>query len=131
MLTGTGGLAFSFHRNKSFSRLRSSKAYGFHFDIPAGTSVRFEPGDTKTVTLSEIGGLKSIRGGSSIAPGRIDISMADNILRRIKEEGCHHALETQSETGKHIDAHRIDRQTYASMYGPTVGDLVRLSSTGP
>jgi len=125
------GSHFHFIETNPFLDFDRLKAYGFHFDIPAGTSVRFEPGDTKTVTLSEIGGLKSIRGGSSIAPGRIDISMADNILRRIKEEGCHHALETQSETGKHIDAHRIDRQTYASMYGPTVGDLVRLSSTGP
>ncbi|KAI6823821.1 urease [Hortaea werneckii] len=124
------GSHFHFIETNPFLDFDRLKAYGFHFDIPAGTSVRFEPGDTKTVTLSEIGGLKSIRGGSSIAPGRIDISMADNILRRIKEEGCHHALETQSETGKHIDAHRIDRQTYASMYGPTVGDLVRLSSTG-
>ena len=26
-------------------------AYGMRLDIPAGTAVRFEPGDTKTITL--------------------------------------------------------------------------------
>jgi urease len=43
------------------------KAYGYHLDIPAGTSTRFEPGVTKTVNLTQISGLKTIKGGSSIA----------------------------------------------------------------
>lgn len=108
-----------------FDRL---KAYGCHLDIPAGTSVRFEPGDVKSVSLVEIGGLKTIRGGSSIAPGRIDISMANTILGRLKEERFYHTPELPSEQEKHIEACTMGRQTYASMYGPTVGDLIRLSS---
>ena len=37
-------------------------ASGMHLDIPAGTAVRFEPGDTREVTLCEYGGTKTIRG---------------------------------------------------------------------
>ncbi|GAB7363747.1 hypothetical protein MBLNU230_g4315t1 [Neophaeotheca triangularis] len=109
-----------------FDRLRS---YGYHLDVPAGTSVRFEPGDTKTVSLVEIGGLKTIRGGSSIAPGRIDLSMASTILRRLEEERFCHTPEVATETEGRLEACKMDRQAYASMYGPTVGDFVRLSST--
>ena len=39
----------------SFNR---DKAIGMRLDIPSGTSVRFEPGEEKTVTLVEIGGRK-------------------------------------------------------------------------
>jgi urease len=51
-----------------FDRVR---AHGFRLDIPAGTSVRFEPGDSKTVTLVQIGGRQIIRGGNNLAPGHI------------------------------------------------------------
>lgn len=37
-------------------------AYGYHLDIPSGTSVRFEPGETKTVRLVEMGGRKRVFG---------------------------------------------------------------------
>jgi urease subunit gamma/beta len=43
------------------------KAYGLRLDIPAGTAVRFEPGETKTVRLVEIAGAKVIRGGRNVA----------------------------------------------------------------
>jgi urease subunit gamma/beta len=46
-------------------------AYGFRLDIPAGTAVRFEPGETKTVTLVEIAGNRVIRGGNSLASGPV------------------------------------------------------------
>jgi urease len=51
-----------------FDRVR---AHGFRLDIPAGTSVRFEPGDSKTVTLVQIGGRQIIRGGNNLASGHI------------------------------------------------------------
>jgi urease subunit gamma/beta len=38
-------------------------AAGRRLDIPAGTAVRFEPGETKTVALVEIGGNRVVRGG--------------------------------------------------------------------
>jgi urease subunit gamma/beta len=40
-----------------------SVAAGRRLDIPAGTAVRFEPGETKTVALIEIAGNRIVRGG--------------------------------------------------------------------
>jgi urease subunit gamma/beta len=39
-------------------------ARGRRLDIPAGTAVRFEPGETKTVSLVEIAGRRIVRGGN-------------------------------------------------------------------
>jgi urease subunit gamma/beta len=41
--------------------------YGMRLDIPAGTAVRFEPGETKTVTLVAIAGNRVVRGGNNFA----------------------------------------------------------------
>jgi urease subunit gamma/beta len=46
-------------------------AYGMRLDIPAGTAVRFEPGETKTVTLVAIGGNRVIRGGNAWTSGAV------------------------------------------------------------
>ena len=46
-------------------------AYGMRLDIPAGTAVRFEPGDVRTVTLVEIAGRRVIRGGRARASGPV------------------------------------------------------------
>ena len=46
-------------------------AYGMRLDIPAGTAVRFEPGETKTVTLVSIAGARVIRGGNAWASGPV------------------------------------------------------------
>ena len=42
-------------------------AYGMRLDIPAGTAVRFEPGETKTISLVAIAGNKTIKGGNNLA----------------------------------------------------------------
>ena len=49
-------------------------SYGMRLDIPAGTAVRFEPGETKTVTLVAIAGARIIRGGNAWASGPVDES---------------------------------------------------------
>jgi urease subunit gamma/beta len=48
------------------------QAYGMRLDIPAGTAVRFEPGDTKTVSLVPIAGARVIRGGNAWVSGPVD-----------------------------------------------------------
>ncbi|KAL9066745.1 MAG: hypothetical protein Q9161_007334 [Pseudevernia consocians] len=108
-----------------FDRL---KAYGYFLDIAAGTSVRFEPGDTKTVTCVEIGGKKIIRGGNGIASGPIDNSRADEILRRLQEGGFAHVTQPAGDSA-HIDPFTMSRDGYNGMFGPTVGDTVRLGLT--
>jgi urease subunit gamma/beta len=46
-------------------------SYGMRLDIPAGTAVRFEPGETKTVNLVSIAGNRIIRGGNALAEGPV------------------------------------------------------------
>jgi urease subunit gamma/beta len=46
-------------------------AYGMRLDIPAGTAVRFEPGETKTVNLVAIAGNRVISGGNAFASGPV------------------------------------------------------------
>lgn len=108
-----------------FDRLR---AYGYFLDIAAGTSIRFEPGDTKTVTLVEIGGHRVIRGGNTLAPGHVDMSRAEEIQERLQKGGFAHTPEPIGD-GIHIEPFSMTREAYIGMFGPTVGDVVRLGST--
>ena len=47
-------------------------AYGHRLDIPAGTAVRFEPGESKTARLVPIAGARVVRGGNAWASGPVD-----------------------------------------------------------
>jgi urease beta subunit len=47
-------------------------AYGMRLDLPAGTAVRFEPGEIKTVHLVELSGLRQVYGGSGLVMGSLD-----------------------------------------------------------
>lgn len=109
-----------------FDRIR---AYGYRLDIPAGTSVRFEPGDTKTVTLVEIGGHRIIRGGNFLANGTVDLSRADEIVTKLQEAGFAHASEPEADNALMATPCMMEREAYARMFGPTAGDLVRLGLT--
>ncbi len=46
-------------------------ARGFRLDIAAGTAVRFEPGQTRTVTLVEIAGNRTIYGFRQAVMGKL------------------------------------------------------------
>ena len=50
---------FEVNKCLSFDR---EQAYGYHLDIPSGTSVRFEPGEEKEVQLTEMGGRQRVFG---------------------------------------------------------------------
>ena len=104
------------------------KAYGYRLDIAAGTSVRFEPGDTKTVTLVEIGGKKVVHGGNHIATGPVDHANTHEILTKLHDAGFAHVEEPATDMA-HISSFEMDRAAYATMFGPTTGDIVRLGFT--
>lgn len=57
-------------------------AYGRRLDIPAGTAVRFEPGETKTVPLVEIAGARVVRGGNAFAEGPVSEANRKNLEAR-------------------------------------------------
>jgi urease subunit beta len=53
-----------------FNRLQ---AYGMRLNIPAGTAVRFEPGEEKPVELVRIGGLKEVYGLNGLTNGSTEL----------------------------------------------------------
>jgi urease subunit gamma/beta len=67
-----------------------SAAYGRRLDIPAGTAVRFEPGETKTVKLVEIAGHRVIRGGNNLASGTVSIAGKAAAMIKVKTENFSH-----------------------------------------
>lgn len=60
---------FEANRALTFDR---EKAFGFRLQIPAGTAVRFEPGEEKRVTLVAIGGNRVAYGINGLTNGRLD-----------------------------------------------------------
>jgi urease len=97
-------------------------------DIAAGTSVRFEPGDSKTVNLVQIAGNQIIKGGNGLATGNIhDESIAKAIVQKMEAGGFLHKHEPASD--QHLDPFSMAREDYVAMFGPTVGDKVRLGMT--
>lgn len=105
------------------------KAYGFRLDVPSGSSLRFEPGDTKTVTLVEIAGHKVIRGGNGIAAGLVDLSRAEEIIGKLQTAGFAHAPDPAGDLALSTEGATVSREEYAALFGPTTGDLVRLANT--
>ena len=65
-----GSHAHFFEVNKALLFPRA-KAYGYRLNIPAGTSVRFEPGETRKVELVEYGGKKIVYGFNGLVNGRL------------------------------------------------------------
>lgn len=109
-----------------FDRVR---ARGYRLDIAAGTSVRFEPGDRKTVTLVQIGGDQVVKGGNGLATGHIhDDSITQSMIEKMKEGGFLH-VEEQPGADQSLDPFSMSRAEYITMFGPTVGDRVRLGNT--
>lgn len=105
------------------------RAYGYRLDIPAGTSVRFEPGDAKTVRLVEIGGNKVIRGGNNLATGGVERWRVEGIVEKLQQAGFAHAPDPAGDMAFLEDPYTMDRSAYCAMFGPTTGDIVRLGST--
>ncbi|AZV49781.1 urease subunit beta [Bacillus halotolerans] len=68
----------------SFDR---EQAIGMRIDIPSGTSVRFEPGEEKTVTLVEFSGRKTVRGLNGMADTYIDERGKEKTLANLKKAG--------------------------------------------
>jgi len=70
------------NRHLSFHR---KAAIGMRLNIPAGTAVRFEPGEEKEVELVLIGGKKHVYGLNNLANGSVDD--VEGISQTIQKEG--------------------------------------------
>ena len=47
-------------------------SFGMHLDVPAGTAVRFEPGEDKEITLTQFGGTRELFGLNGLTNGSAD-----------------------------------------------------------
>ncbi len=66
------GSHFHFFEVNRALRFDRAATYGFRLDIPAGTSVRFEPGEERTVHLVALGGRRIVRGLNGLVSGALD-----------------------------------------------------------
>jgi urease subunit beta len=63
-----------FHVFEANAALEFDRAttFGMRLDVPAGTAVRFEPGETQTVDLVAFGGKRRIQGMNGLTNGSVD-----------------------------------------------------------
>lgn len=72
---------FEVNRALAFER---ASAFGMRLDIPAGTAVRFEPGEEKPVVLTTIGGSKLAFGLNGLSRGLAEAgAMPDEVRARL------------------------------------------------
>ena len=76
---------FEVNKELSFDRER---AFSMRIDIPAGTAIRFEPGQEKEVALVELGGRKIVHGLNSLTNGSVeDESVKEGALKAAGQKG--------------------------------------------
>ena len=80
-----GSHAHFFEINKALEFPRR-KAYGFHLNISAGTSIRFEPGDSKKIELTEFSGKRIVYGFSGLVNGALN-EKQNEAFSKAKEQG--------------------------------------------
>jgi urease len=94
------GSHYHFFETNAALRFDRDAARGCRLDIPAGTAVRFEPGQTREVNWSPTPATRRSTASGPRSWDRWRPAMS-----------------------------RIDRRAYADMFGPTTGDRVRLGDT--
>ena len=66
------GSHFHFYEVNTALKFDREKAFGMRLNIPSGVAVRFEPGDEKTVTLTELKGRRIVHGLNNRTDGQLD-----------------------------------------------------------
>ncbi|WP_414039674.1 urease subunit beta [Acidithiobacillus sp. M4-SHS-6] len=78
LVTNTGdrpiqvGSHYHFYEANSALQFMRAKAFGKRLDIPAGTAMRFEPGDDREVVLIPFAGERRIYGFNAQVEGPLD-----------------------------------------------------------
>ena len=74
---------FEVNRHLRFDR---QKAYGCRLDIPAGTALRFEPGEGREIDLVPLGGRRIAFGMNALVNGSLDKD-PEGVFKRASELG--------------------------------------------
>ncbi|MBA3698265.1 MAG: urease subunit gamma [Planctomycetes bacterium] len=88
------GSHYHFIETNPYLRFDRAKSYGKRLDIIAGTAVRFEPGETKTVQLVDIAGSNVIRGGNNLADGPVSDAGLKIAMERVQKQGFAHEVQS-------------------------------------
>ncbi|GAB0172693.1 urease subunit alpha [Helicobacter trogontum] len=81
------GSHFHFFETNKLLVFDREKAYGKRLDIASGTSVRFEPGETKSVNLVSFGGNQRLHGFNDLVDGQISEANKEQALKNAKSKG--------------------------------------------
>lgn len=81
------GSHFHFFEVNRALRFDRAQAFGMRLNIPAGTAVRFEPGDSKRVTLVELGGSTTVHGLNSLTSGPANDATKSAAIERAAAAG--------------------------------------------
>jgi urease beta subunit len=74
-----------FEVNKQL-RFDRARAYGCHLNIPAGTALRFEPGEGREIEVVPFAGARRVFGMSGLVSGALDVER-ERALRRAADRG--------------------------------------------
>jgi urease subunit gamma/beta len=80
------GSHFHFFEANKLLAFDRAKTYGMRLDIPSGTSVRFEPGETKTIRLVELGGRKRVFGLNNLTAGQTSAATLEKAMSAAREK---------------------------------------------
>jgi urease beta subunit len=81
------GSHFHFFEANKALRFDRARAFGMRLNVPAGTAVRFEPGDEKRVTLVALGGSREVYGLNGLTEGKVEPADLEAALARARARG--------------------------------------------
>ncbi len=81
------GSHFHFFEANKELRFNRSLAFGMRLNVPAGTAVRFEPGDSKIVSLVAIGGQAAVFGCNALTNGPAGAEQLEGALELARSQG--------------------------------------------
>ncbi|GHE52897.1 urease subunit beta [Camelimonas fluminis] len=67
------GSHYHFYETNTALKFDRQQARGFRLNIPAGTAVRFEPGQDRTVELVSLAGDRVVYGFNALVNGKLEV----------------------------------------------------------
>lgn len=91
------GSHFHFFEANRYLKFDRKAAFGFHLDIPSGTSVRFEPGEDKEVQLVALGGRRRVFGFNDLTCSQVSEATITSAMERARLRGFFQEQELSQE----------------------------------